>query len=94
MITVRFASGFSVQYNDLTWVEWGGGGTAYLYAAKGTGWKVMVPPGALIEFVAPCRTYNAPSDEASKQVWELTREVRLQKASIARLVKEVARVRK
>ncbi len=92
MITVRFPSGFSVQYNDLTAMKWGSDGSIQLYtdyakADAGKGWKVTVPPGALVEFVSPCRTYNASADKANEEIYKLVREVRLLKRTIAKLAR-------
>lgn len=76
MITVRFPSGFSVQYNDLHAAAWGRDGSVQLYASveerdSGWGWKVTVPNGALVEFVTPCQTYNAVRDEITETVRNL-----------------------
>ena len=74
MITVRFATGFSVQYNDLQAMKWdndGMGMTLYETAAKrdaGTGWKVHVPADCIVELVQPCRTYSAVRDETTETV--------------------------
>jgi hypothetical protein len=73
MITVRFPSGFSVQYNDLCAMKWGSDGTIMLYTSAadrdaGKGWKVAVPKEALVEFVSPCRTYSAVRDETTETV--------------------------
>ena len=86
MITVRFPSGYSVQYNDLTWVSWVGG-VGYLHKKKDTGWSVRVPEGALIEFVSPCRSYDGGTDATSEKLWELTRQVELLKKNVARLLR-------
>ena len=71
MITVRFPSGFSVQYNDLNWVEWGNG-DAYLYtdSKRIGGWKVWVPKdsGAIVEFIPPCRAYQAMDKESEDRM--------------------------
>jgi len=60
MITVRFPTGFSVQYNDVNHVEYTGN-IARLTHNPGNKWyaDVMLSSGAIIEVYAPCRTYNA-----------------------------------
>lgn len=57
-----------MQYNDLHAAAWGRDGSVQLFASveerdSGWGWKVTVPNGALVEFVTPCRTYNAVRDD-------------------------------
>lgn len=80
MITVRFPTGFSIQYNDLKWVEWGTDcAHIYLDSTKKGGWKVTVPRECVIEFVAPCRTYNpiaTDSDKVQAELELLRKEVR------------------
>lgn len=75
MITVRFPSGFSVQYNEATAMKWAGGsdGGMLLYRSAadrdaGKGWHVYVPKEALVEFTAPCRTYSAVRDETTETI--------------------------
>ena len=57
MITVRFPSGFSVQYKSVSFVK---RSQSYsdLYEKEGGRWIAQVPNAALIELVSPCRTYN------------------------------------
>ena len=85
VITVRFPSGFSVQYNSLNKLVWDqdGRGGAMLYGSKpdGTravGWSVHVPADCLIEFTQPCRTYSAAGspDTLQAEVAALRKEVR------------------
>lgn len=58
MITVRFDTGFSVQYNDLNWVKFANG-MALLYKNKtAAGYSAAAPLTALIEVIDPCRAYN------------------------------------
>ena len=99
MITVRFPSGFSVQYNSARYVTWGGDGTsATLWTSKadkeaGKFWvaTVNIGCGALIEFVSPCRTYNAAREESESvlksQIEQLRKEVR----SLGRKVGKVSK---
>jgi hypothetical protein len=79
MMTVRFATGFSVQYNTGGYVCRGESYTD-IYDKKGGNWLAQVPNGALIEVVAPCRTYNAAKEsiesELKAQIDLLRKEVR------------------
>jgi hypothetical protein len=88
MITVRFPDGFSIQYNDLTWVKWGGN-CAHLYkdSTEKGGWKVTVPRECVIEFISPCRTYNA-----SRPSEDLTAEVAMLRKKIASLTRKIGKV--
>jgi hypothetical protein len=67
MITVRFASGFSVQYNTANFVT---RHTEYsdLSTAKDGTWVAQVPNSALIEVVTPCRVYSAVRDETTETI--------------------------
>lgn len=93
MITVRFPSGFSVQYNTLNRIVWArdNSGSAHLYGSKadGTicdGWSVTVPRECVIELIQPCRTYNAsgPGEDLKAEVAALRKEIR----ALARRVAE------
>lgn len=80
MITVRFPSGFSIQYNSATTVKpWGD----MLQLIKGSGETgtliAMVPKECVIEWHAPCRTYNpisTDSDDVKSQLESLAKSVR------------------
>jgi hypothetical protein len=66
MITVRFPSGFSVQYNDACYLRYGSAADE-LYTAdpdKGGTWVATVQrsAGAVIEVRKPCRAYRAIDD--------------------------------
>lgn len=78
MITVRFATGFSIQYNDAGYVF---RSTVYcdLYVKEGGRWIAQVPNDALIELVAPCRIYNSATEDSSAPL----------RAELALLAKEV-----
>lgn len=67
MITVRFPTGLSVQYNDATTGAYRADGWFELHNARG-GWIASVPPVAIIEVVAPCRTYSTVRDETTETV--------------------------
>lgn len=75
MMTVRFHTGFSVQYNNANHAVRRDGYTD-LYTRKDGTWLAQVPNTALIEVVTPCRTYMAQGREADRRIDELTREVR------------------
>lgn len=89
MITVRFPSGFSVQYNDLHHIKWQADGSALLMKSMESGWSVAVPKDCLIEFMHPCAAYNAagPNDAVVNQIAQLERK-------IASLTKSVNKLRK
>jgi hypothetical protein len=60
MMTVRFPSGFSVQYNEANWLSFHGE-MMRLSTAKDGRWICDVPvaSGAIVEVATPCRTYDA-----------------------------------
>lgn len=59
MITVRFASGFAIQYNDANYVQRTGDYTD-LYEKKDGRWIAQVPTAAcVVEVARPCRMYNS-----------------------------------
>ena len=77
MITVRFPSGFSVQYKSVSFVK---RSQSYsdLYEKEGGRWIAQVPNAALIELVSPCRTYNAAhntTEAIDVQLIALKREI-------------------
>ena len=82
MMTVRFPSGFSVQYNDAHFIS-RIDGIARLYDKEGGKLLAYVPMAtAIIECVSPCRLYDAiPQSEKlafpelEKKVGALTRAV-------------------
>ena len=79
-MTVRFPSGFSIQYNSATQVIRHAEYTD-LYTKhpdKGGSWLAQVPNNCVVEAVIPCRTYNPISQGAetvATQVADLTRKV-------------------
>jgi hypothetical protein len=77
MITVRYPTGFSVQYNSGDWVHWMDGLARISTASpeKGGLWiaDVQASAGAIIEVRGPCRTYNANLIDAA-QVGEIALE--------------------
>jgi len=93
MVTVRFPTGFSVQYNNLNQIDWDRDGShgAMLYGSKtdGTrdsGWSVHVPADCIIEFVTPCRTYNAAREETESQLKLQIDALRKEVRSLARKI--------
>ena len=70
MITVRYPSGFSVQYNGGNYVKYYEGFTRISTANPDTEGKwiadVQASAGAIIEVYTPCRTYDANTVDASK----------------------------
>lgn len=87
MITVRFPSGFSVQYNDLDNADIRADGI-YLGKNKSPGtYSVWVPKDCLVEHLSPCRTYNAsgPSSNLVAEVTQLTREIASLKRKLAKV---------
>lgn len=62
MLTVRFSTGFSIQYNEANYAVRNGEYTD-LYDKKGGRLFAQVPTReCVIEFVAPCRTYSAATE--------------------------------
>lgn len=78
MITVRFPTGFSIQYNTANFVEsWG---TSYKLLTKQGGELLsVVPQDCVMEWQAPCRNYNpiaTDSDKVQASVESLAKDVR------------------
>jgi hypothetical protein len=88
MMTVRFATGFSVQYNTAGYVV---RSTNYtdLYTKKDGDWVAQVPNEAIVEAVPCCRTYNAPDVQPWENVTAMSREMRTMKQAIAKLAKAI-----
>ncbi len=91
MITVRFPSGFSVQYNTANFIE-GPDEKGTIRIRKEQGDPVLiarVPKECIIELNSPCRTYDASTEntETRQQIDSLRREVR----SLARKVGKLAK---
>lgn len=74
MMTVRFSTGFSVQYNDANWASRSETHTD-LYDKKGGRWLAQVPMDALIEVAPNCRAYDAMNsvDACAAQALEIKR---------------------
>jgi hypothetical protein len=93
MITVRFPSGFSVQYNDAGFVCGPDErGIVRLYdSSDKKRFFARIPSDALVEFIRPCRTYNAsgPSGELTAEVALLQKKV----ASLTRSINKLAKTK-
>ena len=97
VITVRFPSGFSVQYNSaVTICGPDAEGIVRLRAVKKSNQTegdliARVPKECLIEFVSPCRTYNAAKEESDaalkQQIEQLRKEVRSLTRKMGKLAK-------
>ena len=91
VITVRFPSGFSVQYNNATTVETLPDGSYDIVSKEPRRWYARVPAGCLVEGINPCRTCNAAREESElalkSQIEQLRKEVR----SLGRKVGKVSK---
>lgn len=88
MITVRFPSGFSIQYNDANYVHRHGEySDIWDNSAKET-WFAQAPNSCVIERHIPCRTYNpvaTDSDKVQASIESLEKEVRSLSRKIAKV---------
>lgn len=83
MITIRFPSGFSVQYNSAGYLTGpDSNGITRIFTSEAAKQRgdcpiARVPVGCLIEFTQPCRTYNAsgPPPETVEEVKALREKV-------------------
>ena len=87
MITVRFASGFSVRYNSATFAQNRSEFTDLLTKEGGL-WVAQVPNSSIVEFTAPCRTYFAGKDETKAENRALQHKLDLARRQLAKLKKE------
>lgn len=79
MITVRFPTGFSIQYNSANYAERMDKTVRIFTDESKTKLVAYAPFDAVIEWVPPCRTYNpiaTYSDEAKAEITALRKEVR------------------
>lgn len=60
MITVRFPTGVTIQYNAACYVERHAEYSDLYEKNDKTGWVAQVPNSALIEIKQPCRVYRSP----------------------------------
>jgi hypothetical protein len=91
MITVRFATGFSVQYNDAKYV-FRRERYSDIYKEKGGLWIAQAPNSALIEVVHPCRTYNAATEWAETKANAEVQLLQKKVASLARAINKLSKV--
>lgn len=83
MITIRFPSGFSVQYNSAGYLTGpDSSGVTRIFTSEAAKQRgdcpiARVPADCLIEFTPPCRTYNAsgPSAEVQQEIAALREKV-------------------
>lgn len=85
MITVRFPTGFSIQYNTGAKVEmWG---DLVQIKDSNNSLLAMAPKDAVIEWKAPCRTYNPitiDSNRVQASVDLLAKDVRSLKRKLGK----------
>jgi hypothetical protein len=75
MITVRFPSGFSVQYNDAKYSFREAGQTLLYESSAKQKLFAIVPNEALIEHAPCCTTYNAPATDLEAEVRFLRKKI-------------------
>jgi len=92
MITVRFPSGFSVQYNSSGFIEGPDekGVTRLREKRGGIVLIARVPKECLIEMISPCRTYNAASSSAES---EMKRQLDALRKEVRTLTRKVGKVK-
>lgn len=79
MITVRFSSGFSIQYNDLDTVDTRQN-FHYLGKKSAPGsYFAIAPLDCVIEHIRPCRAYSAVSESTAETL----------KSAVAQLAKDI-----
>jgi hypothetical protein len=87
MITVRFPSGFSIQYNTGRFADRGSSFTD-IYTKKDGVLIAQVPNDCcVVEWVTPCRMYNpiaTDSDRVQAEVAMLSKEIRSLKRALAK----------
>ena len=80
MITVRFPSGFSVQYNSLDHVDIRANGIYLGKKSAPNTYSVWCPTDCIVEHTSPCRTYQAATEQQNRdlvaQLEALRKEVR------------------
>jgi len=87
MITVRFPTGFSIQYNDAGYVHRNSEYSDLYTSSDKKNWIAQVPNSAVIELVTPCRTYNpiaTDSDRVQAAVDLLAKEIRALKRKVVK----------
>jgi hypothetical protein len=71
MITVRFPTGVSVQYNDAAVVERGSDYSDLYTNRYKTCWVAQVPNSAIIEIRSACAVYTAPDQSSIEKILDL-----------------------
>ena len=91
MIVVRFESGLTIQYNTATYVEripFDNPVIVRILTAKDGHVIAYAPIAAVIEWVTPCRVYNALAERDVSLVVKLEKQV----ASLTRAVNKLRKV--
>ena len=94
MVTVRFPTGFSVQYNTATYVNYLDGGTIRLRSGKDGPWiaDIYTASGAIIEVSSPCRTYDAKTVDAGDLAKQVLQSLRVMNPyDVTRIKTELAK---
>lgn len=79
MLTVRFPSGVSIQYNSANYAIRQNNGYTDLYTKKDGEWVAQVPTaGCIVESIPACRVYRGDIDPATlgEQVLEQLKTLR------------------
>lgn len=84
MITVRFPTGFSIQYNDIDHADFRTNGVYLGKKSAPNTYSVWAPLDCVIEHISPCRTYNAAGPTL-----ELEQEVRLLQKKVESLQRAI-----
>ncbi len=87
MMTVRFDTGFSVQYNRATFIRWASVSQSshMIFEREGGGLIACVPGSAIVEWISPCRTYNARDESKDAEILALKKQIEQQRKRIRRL---------
>lgn len=89
MITVRFPSGFSVQYNELDNVDIRANGIYLGRKSSPNSFSVWAPLDCIVEFIHPCRTYNAAREESESLLKQQLEFLRKEVRSLGRKIGKV-----
>lgn len=88
MITVRFPSGFSIQYNTGNFVSRTSSYTDIYEKERGR-WIAQVPTdGCVVEVMSPCRLYNPVATDSDK----VRASVELMRREVRSLTRKVAKI--
>ena len=90
MMTVRFATGFSIQYNTAVQVNRRAEYTDLYSDYECKKWVAQVPTaGCVIEAVPACRSYFAGGDEITRQI---NRDLQETSKSVRSLTRKIGKV--